>query len=225
MFASFCFFGDSNKTVLQTQSQKTSELDNDEWGTDVSGPSEWQLPPPHMGSMTWGEGHCSTLQATQSRPCHQRRAPRACGTHGESSPNGWGSWGLNSLGNDSEPLQEGQALSSKQGPAQLSVSSLFSRPQGRGRGSAFRGTAASSTVLCHGCSLTFLRHFIPLPENLTVGQDRSGYDRWVMARAASSSRLPAPLSLCSPQITTPSSAHHAMGSCCHWWPGGHQSEA
>lgn len=76
------------------QSQKTSELDNDEWGTDVSGPSEWQLPPPHMGSVTRGEGHCPALQATQSRLCHQRRAPRACGTHGEASPHGWGSLGL-----------------------------------------------------------------------------------------------------------------------------------
>lgn len=103
MFASFCFFGDSNKTVLQMQSQKTSELDNDEWGTDVSGPSEWQLPPLHMGSVTRGEGHCPALQATRSRSCHQRRAPRACGTHGKASSNGWGGLGLDSLGNDVSP--------------------------------------------------------------------------------------------------------------------------
>lgn len=94
LLASFCFFGDSNKTVLQMQSQKTSELDNDEWGTDVSGPSEWQLPPRHTGSMTRREGHCPALQATQSRPCHHSPSPRACGTHGEASPNGRGSLGL-----------------------------------------------------------------------------------------------------------------------------------
>lgn len=116
MFASFCFFGDNSKTVLQTQSQKTSEFDNDEWGTDVSGPSEWQLPPGHVGSGTQGVGHRPALEAHRPGPKASPGLGGCAAPTGQATPDQVGQFGaFNNLGSEVVLLNEelGRALVSQ----------------------------------------------------------------------------------------------------------------
>lgn len=93
------------------QSQKTSELDNDKWGTDVSGCQSGSFLL-DMGDSGPGSGSPSHLEPHRPSPTAST-GPRACaGPSGQPSPDEVGQSGaFNSLGNEGELLNEelGQA--------------------------------------------------------------------------------------------------------------------